>query len=153
MSTYPSSSTYYEEGSAIPKAACKLPFMIEQEYDLDALVLDGTGAKQVLANADVVNLFSLPANHVILSASLECVTVGTVASSTLTLQLREGTTALSAALDMLTASGHAVGGNATYNMPLSIGTSAVAINLLAAVGATVTKNPKVKVKLLVVDMS
>lgn len=151
MATVPSTTTYYSEATMAPRSQGKdIPFIYEEEFDLDALY------STVLANADVVNLIALPANYVILASSLKIVTAGTKNATTFTLQLREATTALSAALDATTANGRATGGNATYNHPLSIGTSAVAIDCVVVCSggsALVTKNPKIKVKLLLIDMA
>lgn len=147
MATLPASGVLVADKIVNRQVGQKGPFSIEREFDL-ATLLDA-----VLANADVVNLFQLPAEHVIIAAAQEVLTVGTKDATTFTLQLRVGTTALSAALNS-TALGKAIGGNATYNLPL-VSAAAANINLVAVVSggnAVTTANPKVRIKLLVCDM-
>lgn len=126
----------------------KVPYAIEREFNLATLLA------AVIANADVINLFELPAEHVIIASAQEVVTAGTKDATTFTLQLRVGTTALGAALDVTTGAGKAIGGNATYNLPL-VSAAAANVNLVAVVSggnAVSTLNPVVRVKLLVCDM-
>jgi len=122
--------------------------MIEKTFDLDTLL----SAK--IANADIINLFTLPANHVILATRIKIMVANVGAGGTSTLKLRFGTTDIGATADMLTVNTVATGGAATTNLPLNVGTSDVLVNLVAAVGSgTTTTNPTVLVKMLVCDMS
>ena len=149
MATFP--TTGVDSASAfVPRSqGVDNVFVYEETFDLNTL------RAAVLANADVCNLIQRPANHGIIMASLKIVTEGTKDATTFTLQLRDGTTALTAALDGTTANGIAIGGVATYSLPLAL-TTAANINLVVVCSggnAVVTKNPKVKVKLVCVDMS
>lgn len=149
MATLPATGVLVADAIVPRSQGTKPPFTIERTFNLATLL------SAVIANADVVNLFELPANYVVLASALKTSTAGTKDATTFTLQLRYGTTNLSAALDA-TAAGFAVGGNGTYNHPLSVGTSAVKVNLVAVVSggnALVTANPTVKVKLVVADMA
>ena len=151
MATFPASGVLVSD-SIVPRSQGAFnTYEIKRQFDLTSLLA------ALIANADVDNLFNLPANFVILAASLSVVTPGTKNATAFTLQLRLGATALTAALDVTAAAGTAaVGGNATYNMPLAVGGAAAAINLLAAVtggAALATLNPVVQVKLVVSDMS
>jgi len=147
MANLPASGYLVADKIVKRDVGAKLPYSIEREFDLATLLA------AVIADADVVNLFQLPAEHVIVATALETLTAGTKDATTFTLQLRVGTTALGAALDA-TAAGKAIGGNATYNMPL-VSAAAATVNLVAAVSggnALVTANPVVRIKLLVCDM-
>lgn len=147
MASHPASGVLVADSIGPRSQGCKLPYAIERDFDLADLL------SAVLADTDVVNLFQLPANHLIVGAALQTITAGTKDATTFTCQLRVGTTALAAALDA-TAAGIAIGGNATYNLPL-VSAAAANINLLVAVAggnAVATANPKVRVKLLVCDM-
>lgn len=151
MATYP--ATGVESANAfVPRSqGVDNVFTYEEEFDLSDLI------SAAIVNADVVNLIQRPANHMVVGASLKIVTAATMTgtSPTFTLQLRDGTTALGAALTAVTENGIAIGGSATYNMPLAL-TTAANINVVAAIGGTtpvVTLNPKIKVKLVCVDMS
>lgn len=149
MATLPSANSALSAEIVKAKAQGKKVFVLEREFDLDAL-LDA-----VIANADVINLLELPANHVILAAAQQVKTPGTKDATTFTLQLRFGTTAIGAALDATTDEGIAVGGAATYNLPATVGASATYLNLVAVVSggnALVTKNPKVRVQLVLCNM-
>jgi hypothetical protein len=148
MASYPSTTTYVDSTqSAVALSQAGTPFLIERTYALDTLI---TGK---LANADIVNLFTLAANHVILATYIKTTVIAVGCSSTCTLKLRFGTTDIGAATDILTlATG--TGGAATVALPLTNGTSATAINLVAAIGGgTTTTNPTVKVSLLVCKMA
>lgn len=149
MATLPSASSALFSGTAKRKAQGKAPFVVEHEFDLNEL-LDA-----VIANADVVNLFQIPANHMVIGSAQQVKTAGTKDATTFTLQLRFGTTAIGAALDATTDEGIAVGGATTYALPITVGTSAVYCNLVAVVSggnALVTKNPKVRVQLILCNM-
>ena len=151
MATLPSTTTDLSSNSAVPTVlGAKRVFTVEQTFDLSTLL------SAVIANADVVNLLTLPANTMILAAGLKIVTAGTKDATTFTLQLRHGTTALSVALDATTINGYANGGATTYALPATVGTSAVHLNLVAVVSggnAVSTLNPVVKVCVVCVDMS
>jgi hypothetical protein len=149
MATLPSTTTALGSEALVKKVQGKAPFVVEQEFDLDAL-LDA-----VIANADVINLLQIPANHVILAAALQVKTPGTKDATTFTLQPRFATSAIGAALDATTDEGITVGGATTYALPITVGTSAAYLNLVAVVSggnAVATKNPKVRVQLVLVDM-
>lgn len=150
MSAYPSTTTAIDTTvSAVARSQGNaVPFKIEREFDLDTLI---TGK---LANADIVNLFTLPANHVILATWIKVTRVAVGCTATSTVKLRFTTTDIGATADILTVNTVAVGGNATVSLPLNVGTSDVLVNLVAAIGGgTTTANPKVKVGMLVCDMS
>lgn len=149
MATLPSSSSALSTVSAKRRAQGKAPFVVEHEFDLNEL-LDA-----VIANADVINLFQIPANHMVLGSAQQVKTAGTKDATTFTLQLRFGTTAIGAALDATTDEGIAVGGATTYALPITVGTSAVYCNLVAVVSggnALATLNPKVRVQLILCNM-
>jgi len=134
--------------AVVARSQANQPFMIEKTFDLDTLL----SAK--IANADIINLFTLPANHVILATRIKIMVANVGAGGTSTLKLRFGTTDVSATADMLTINTVATGGSATTALPLNVGTSDVLVNLVAAVGSgTTTTNPTVLVKMLVCDMS
>jgi len=148
MAAYPSTTTAVSTEAVVARSQANQPFMIEKTFDLDTLL----SAK--IANADIINLFTLPANHVILATRIKIMVANVGAGGTSTLKLRFGTTDISATADMLTVNTVAVGGNATVLLPLGVGTSDVLVNLVAAVGSgTTTTNPTVLVKMLVCDMS
>lgn len=147
MANLPASGVLVADGIHARSQGVKGVFVVEREFDLSDL-LDA-----VLANADVVNLFTLPENHIVIGAALEIITAGTDDATTFTLQLRNSTTALCAALSAV-ATGIAIGGDATYAMPL-VCTTAAAINLVVVCSggnAVVTLNPKVRVKLILCQM-
>lgn len=149
MATLPSASSALVTDAVKKRAQGKSVFVVEREFDLRTLL------SSVIANADVINLFQIPANHSILASALQIKTPGTKDATTFTLQLRFGTTAIGAALDATTDEGIAVGGSATYGLPITVGTSAVYCNLVAAVSggnALVTLNPKVRVQLVLCNM-
>jgi len=150
MGAYPSTTTVIDSTqSAVAKSqGAAIPFVIEREYDLDTLI---TGK---LANADIVNLFTLPANHVVLATWIKITEIAVGCSSTCTLKLRFGTTDIGATADILTDNTVATGGSATVALPLNNGTSATLVNLVAAIGGgTTTTNPTVQVRLLVCNMA
>ena len=148
MAAYPSTTTAVATAPAVvPSAGGAKLIFIEKTFDLDALI---TGK---IANADIINLMTLPANFVVLATKLTTTVINVGAGGTSTLKLRFGTTDIGAATDMLTAA-TGVGGNATVLLPLSVGTSAVLLNVVAAVGSgTTTRNPTIKVTVVGVDMS
>lgn len=150
MATYPTTGVE-SVGAFVPRAqGLDNVFVYEELFDLSDLI------PVVIANADIINLISLPANHVILATSLHVDVAGTKDASTFTLQLRHGTTAIGPAVDVTTDEGYGHGGATTYALPASPGASAVTVNLVAVVSggnAVATLNPKVKVKMLVCDMS
>ena len=146
MATYPAS------GVMIPDTIAKVAYGKAGVYEIDR-VFD-TKEFPFLDHDDEINLFQLPAGHVIMAAALAIVTPGTCAATVNTVQLRVTTTALSAALDATVADGVAIGGNATYNLPL-VSATAATINLVvvSTTGTTeFTLNPVVRVKLIVADM-
>lgn len=149
MAAYPSTTTVLDTTqTAVPKSqGANIPFMIEREYDLDALVATG------VANTDVVNLFTMPANHTILATYIKTTVIAVGCSSTCTAKLRFSTTDIGAATDILTlATG--TGGSATVALPLTVGTAAVLVNLVFAIGGgATTTNPTIKVSLLVCNMA
>jgi hypothetical protein len=151
MATLPASGVLVADKIVPRSQGCKAPYVVEREFDLSSLL------SAPLANADTVNLFARPANVLMLGASLEVVAAGSknASATAFTCQLRDGTTALGAALDMTTAGGIAIGGNGTYNMPLAL-TTAANVNLLVAVAGTgglVTANPTVRVKFILCEMA
>ena len=149
MATLPSAASALSAEAVKRAAKGPAPFVVEREFDLHTLLA------AVIANADVVNLLQLPENHMILAASQKVTGAGTKDATTFTLQLRFGTTAIGAALDATTLNGIACGGAATYSIPITVGTSAAYLNLVAVVSggnAVVTKNPKVRVQVVLVDM-
>lgn len=153
MSAYPSTTTSIDGATASPatgvaKSQAAGVSKIKRTFNLDTLI---TGK---LANADIVNLFSIPAGTVILATRIKIDVANTGAGGTSTLKLRIGTTDIGATADMLTAGTVATGGGATVSLPLSVGTAAVLVNLVAAVGSgTTTVNPTVTVSLLISDMA
>lgn len=149
MPSYPSTTTVIDSAiSAVARSQARGPYFIERDYDLDTLI------SGKLANSDIVNLFTLPANTVILATRIKITEVNVGAGGTSTLKLRFGTTDISATADMLTDNTVATGGSATTALPLNVGTSDVKVNLVAAVGSgTTTTNPTVQVRMLVCDMA
>lgn len=148
MSAYPSTTTAIRSTAVVARSQANQPFMIEDEYDLDTLIIGK------LANADIANLFTLPANHVILATWIKVTTIAVGCTGTCTVKLRIGTTDIGATADILTLNTVATGGGATVSLPLNNGTSDTLVNLVAAIGGgTTTTNPKVKVRMLVCDMS
>jgi len=152
MSAYPSTTTTLDGAlsapiSAVARSQSRGPYLIRQTFNLDTLM----SAK--VANADIVNLFTLPANTVILATSIKTSVIAVGCSSTCTAKLRFTTTDIGATADILTkATG--VGGNATVALPLNVGTSDVLVNLVFAIGGgTTTTNPTIAVDMLVCDMS
>lgn len=147
MSAYPSTTTTVLSTTAAKRAyGVAEPFVIEETFDLDTLI----SAK--VANADIVNLFTLPANHVILATRIKTTVISVGGTSTCTAKLRIGTTDIGAATDILTTAA-GTGGSATVALPLNVGTSDVLVNLVIALGGgTTTKNPTIKVTMLVCDM-
>lgn len=147
MAAYPSTTTAISSRGIVAKSQAPQPFMIEEEFDLDTLI------SGKIANADIVNLFTLPANHTILATWIKITRANVGAGGTSTLKLRIGTTDIGATADMLTVNTVATGGGATVSLPLNNGTSDTLVNLVAAVGSgTTTANPKVKVAMLVAKM-
>lgn len=148
MATYPSASTSVT-GAASAKANSggqKLT-VIDRTYDLDTLI------SGKLANTDIVNLGTLPANFVVLATLLKTTVVSVGGSSTCTLKLRFGTTDIGAATDILTTA-TGTGGGATVALPLNVGTSDALLNVVCALGGgTTTKNPTIRVVIVGVDMS
>lgn len=152
MATLPASGVFDTTTSLTKSVAKQKIYRAEMTYDLRT---SGDYLTAVIANADVINLLTIPKNTVILGAALKIVTAGTKDATTFTLQLRHGTTALGAALDATTGNGVAFGGAATYNCPQSVGTSDVTLNLVAAVSggnAVTTANPVVKITLFLADI-
>ena len=148
MAAYPSTTTTLSEQTAKPVAyGAPTVYTIEKTFDLDALMDDK------VANADIVNLFTLPANTVILATRLETVVASVGGTGTCTAKLRFGTTDIGAATNILAAA-VGVGGNATVNLPLAVGTSDVLVNAVIALGGgTTTTNPTIKATLLVCQMA
>lgn len=147
MAAYPSTTTAISTRGIVAKSQAAQPFTIEEEFDLDTLI------SGKIANADIINLFTLPANHTILATWIKITRANVGAGGTSTLKLRIGTTDIGATADMLTVNTVATGGSATVALPLNNGTSATLVNLVAAVGSgTTTANPKVKVSMLVCKM-
>lgn len=137
MATLPASGTL--DSTKNIGGGVKAVKTIVKTYDLSTLLA------AVLANADVVNLFGLNAGDIVIGNAVEVIGAGTKDATTFTVQLRAGTTAIGAALDA-TALGATPG---TANVAL---TAAANINLLVAIaGGNVlaTKNPTVKVTLVV----
>jgi hypothetical protein len=150
MASYPSTTTVVDSDiSAVAKSqGAAIPFVIEREYDLDTLI------SGKLANADVVNLFSLAAGHVILATRIKITEVAVGCSSTCTLKLRFGTTDIGATADILTDNTVATGGAATVALPLTNGITDTLVNLVAAIGGgTTTVNPTVQVRMLVCSLA
>jgi len=148
MAAYPSTTTALEAAATIvPRSqGANIPYSIEREFDLDTLVATK------LANADIVNLFTLPANTVILATLIKTTTITVGGTGTCTAKLRFTTTDIGAATDILTTA-TGTGGSATTALPLNVGTSAVLCNLVFAIGGgTTTTNPTIKVRMLVCDM-
>lgn len=148
MATYPTTGVE-SVGAFVPMAQGRdNVFVYEETFDLSELI------PVVIANADIINLITLPASYAILATSLETVTAGTDDATTFTLQLRYTTTAIGPAVSCV-AEGIGLGGATTYSLPAVPG-AAVAINLVAVVSggnAVALTNPVVKVKMLVCDMS
>lgn len=108
----------------------------------------------MIANGDVVASFEIPKNHTVFASAQEVLVPGTKDATTFTLQLRFGSTAIGAALSAV-AEGLAIGGATTYALPITVGTSDTYLNLVAVVSggnAVVTKNPKVRVQVVLCDM-
>lgn len=150
MATYPSSSSAYDAGSAVPQVSAKKVFVIDRTFDLNSLL------STAIANADIVNFFQLPANTMIMGTAFQTKTPGTKDASTFTLQLRFGTTAIGGAVDVTTDEAISVGGATTYALPITVGTSAVYCNAVAVVSggnAVSTKNPQVRVQLICCNMA
>lgn len=148
MATLPSATSALTTEVANCAAKGKKVFVVEREFDLNEL-LDA-----VIANGDVINLLKIPKNHTIFATALEVLTIGTDDATTFTLQLRFGSTAIGAALSAV-AEGLAIGGATTYALPITVGTSDTYLNLVAVVSggnAVVTKNPKVRVQVVLCDM-
>jgi len=150
---YPTSTTVYDSLVAAKPASGKALFVIEKTFDLDAImVANGAGTGKILTT-DIVNLFTLPANLMILSAGIKSTVVQVGGTGTCTLKLRYGTTDLTAACD-ISAAAVAIGGATTTALPASTGAAAVLCNVVAVItGGTVTKNPTIRVTLVCVDMS
>jgi len=154
MSAYPSTTTSIDGAMASPatgitRSQAGSARLIKQSFNLDTLL----AAASKVANADIVNLFTLPANTVILATLIKTTTIAVGCSSTCTAKLRFTTTDIGATCDILTKA-TAVGGNATVALPLNVGTSDVLVNLVFAIGGgTTTTNPTISVQMLVCDMS
>lgn len=152
MSAYPSTTTSLDGAMASPatgvaRSQTGTARLIKQSFNLDTLM----AAK--VANADIVNLFTLPANTVILATLIKTTTIAVGCSSTCTAKLRFTTTDVGATADILTKA-TAIGGNATVALPLNVGTADVLVNLVFAIGGGVTTtNPTISVQMLVCDMS
>lgn len=148
MAAYPSTTTTLCEQTAKPVAyGTPTVYTVEKTFELDTLLNDK------VANADIINLFKLPANTVILATRLETVKASVGGTGTCTAKLRFGTTDIGAATNILAAAVGA-GGNATVNLPLAVGTSDVLVNVVIALaGGTTTINPTIKATLLVCQMA
>lgn len=145
---YPTSTTVLDSLTAAAPASGKKPYVIEKTFDLNTLL----SAK--LLTTDLVNLFTLPANTVIMTAALKVIAACVGAGGTSTLTLRHGTTNVTAAADMLTAGTVAFGGATTTALPANVGAAAVLVNVVCAVGSgTITTNPTIRVTLVCLDIS
>jgi hypothetical protein len=123
-----------------------MPYVIRKTFTLDTLI---TGK---VANSDIVNLFTLPANTVVLATLIKTTVIAVGCSSTCTAKLRFGTTDIGAATDILTKA-IGTGGSATVALPLTNGTADNIVNLVFAIGGgTTTINPTIAIQMLVCDM-
>lgn len=149
MSAYPSTTTAVDTSAIVARSqGNKEVFKISKTFDLNALFPD-----DMAANADIFNLFTLPANHVVLATKIKTTVIAVGCSGTCTAKLRFGTTDISGTADILTTA-TATGGSATTALPLNNGTSATLVNLVMAIGGgTTTTNPTIKVDMIVCDMS
>lgn len=147
MAAYPSTTTCVPTAPTAVQGTSKGLVVIEETFDLDTLVTSK------IANADIVNLFTLPANFTVLATYLKTTVITVGGTGTCTLKLRFGTTDIGAATDILTlATG--TGGSATVALPLNVGTSAVLCNVVAAIGGgTTTTNPTIKVTVVGVQLA
>ncbi len=152
--TYPIAGGVVDSLVAAAPASGKKVYVIEKTFNLDT-IKDTLGvALGKILTTDIVNLFNIPANTMILSAGIKVTTVAVGCSSTCTAKLRFGTTDITATADILTANTVAIGGATTTALPISVGASAVSCNLVFAIGGgTVTTNPTVRATLVCVDMS
>lgn len=147
MSAYPSTTTALATESIVARSQEAQPFKIVKTFDLDTLL----SAK--LANADIVNLFTLPANTVILATRIKTTVITVGGTGTCTAKLRIGTTDIGAATNILTTA-TGTGGGATVSLPLNNGTADTLVNLVIALGGgTTTVNPTIEVHMLVCNMA
>jgi len=143
MSTYPTAGTL-DSTAAIASGVQNVKTIV-QTFDLSALV--GT----VIADADVINLMTIPAKTQVLSASLEVTSAGTQSGGgTSTSILRIATTALTAALSNLATGVVSGGTSGVLNSYINAADQVLNVVIAVATGTT-TKNPTIKVKLVVVD--
>ena len=146
MSAYPSTTTCVSTAPTAVQSTGKGLVVIEKTFDLDTLL----SAK--LANADIVNLFTLPAGFCVLATRLATTVASVGGTSTCTLTLRFGTTNIGAATNIL-AEAVGTGGNATVSLPLTVGTSDVLCNVVCALGGgTTTLNPTIHVTVVGLQM-
>lgn len=136
-------TTYTDLASqdALVRTFCSAtPFVVQETFNL-------TGLDDVLVDADVVNLFTLPANTLVTDAILEVTGAGTSATTgTQTVKLRVGTTDITAALN-----GKATG--LTHSTAKYTGAAEATVNVIAAVATdVVTKNPTIRVTLICVNI-
>jgi hypothetical protein len=146
MADLPSATSAADEKTLAKKqvGASRAPYCIEREFDLDDLL----AAK--IANGDVVNLLNIPANHMIIAATIESTVVQVGGTGTCTLQLKVVGTTLTPAAN-ISALEHK---SSTTIAPVTVGTSAGYIEAVAAIGGgTVTTNPTIKIRILGIDMS
>lgn len=143
MATYPTSGTL--DSTAAIASGVQSVKTIVQTFDLSKLV------SSVIANSDVINLMTIPAKTQVLAASLEVVTAGTQSGGgTSTSTLRIATTALTAALSNLATGVVSGGASGVLNSYMDAGDQTLNVLIAIATGTT-TKNPVLKVKLVVVD--
>jgi hypothetical protein len=148
MAAYPSTTTCVSTApTVVAPAMSQQLVVIEKTFDLDALL----SAK--VANADIVNLMTLPANFCVIATLIKTTVIAVGCSGTCTAKLRHGTTDIGATADILTTA-TATGGGATVSLPLNVGTSSALLNLVFAIGAgTTTTNPTIKVTIVGIDMN
>lgn len=143
MSVYPSATTVLDTAVlAKPSVGGPQVYVIDKTFDLTEVAL--------LTGTDSVNLMAIPANHMVLAAFLECSTIGTVASGTVTGTLKVASTSISAATNMLAVDV----GSSTTIAPVTVGEADTYVNLVMAVQTgTMTLNPIVKVRIVGCDMN
>lgn len=153
MATYPSATSQYGTSTITGMFAsdAKL-FTVTQEFDLEALKPTAGG---VIASADIINLLTLPAKTAVLAGALEVTRLATGATAQ-TLKLRQGTTDISATLDIgasATLGAIALGGTSGV-LNATVATSAAYINVVAgAPTGTQTAAAKIKIHLVCLNLA
>ncbi|MDF1551937.1 MAG: hypothetical protein P1P84_02690 [Deferrisomatales bacterium] len=147
MADRPSASTAADTNVSLkPAAGGGNLWVMKREFDLDTLLTSTTK----LINTDVVNLFAIPANSVILSCHMAMTRVAAGGTGTCTYSVHDGTDEYVAATDMLTL---ATMGPTTATFPQPIEAAVYCELRVLVQGGTLTDNGKIQITMVGIDCS